>query len=78
MERAPLRKPKLYFDAGASPSHVTFDDGKEQRRNIPWLHYAEARWDYGEPELIKIRIGECQYIFTRHVTHSLWIKYRLF
>jgi hypothetical protein len=55
----PLRKPKLFFDTASNPSHVTFDDGREQRRNIPWLHYAEGRWDYGEPELIKLRIGEC-------------------
>jgi hypothetical protein len=58
MERAPLRKPKLYFDTMAQPSHVTFDDGVEQRRNLPWMNYVEARWDHPEPELIKIEIGE--------------------
>jgi hypothetical protein len=62
----PQRKPKLHFDTTANPSHVTFDDGREQRRNIPWLHYAEARWDYGEPELIKIRIGECLVLLRGH------------
>lgn len=58
MERAPLRKPKLYFDTMAHPSHVTFDDGVEERRNLPWMNYVEARWDHPEPELIKIEIGE--------------------
>ena len=58
MERALLRKPKLYFDTMAHPSHVTFDDGVEERRNLPWMNYVEARWDHPEPELIKIEIGE--------------------
>jgi hypothetical protein len=53
----PLRKPKLHFDTAAHPSHVTFDDGKELKRNIPWLHYVEARWEYGEPDILKIEIG---------------------
>ncbi len=69
----PQRKPKLHFDTGAHPSHVTFDDGKEQRRNIPWLHYAEARWDYGEPELIKIRIGECLVLVRGHNLGPLFV-----
>ncbi len=58
MERVPLRKPKLYFDTMAHPSHVTFDDGVEERRNVSWVNYVEARWDHLEPELIKIEIGE--------------------
>lgn len=58
MERSALRKPKRYFDVAAGPSHVTFDDGKEHRRNLPWMHYVEARWSYGEPDLIRIEIGE--------------------
>lgn len=58
MERVPLRKPKLYFDTMAHPSHVTFDDGVEERRNLSWVNYVEARWDHSEPELIKIEIGE--------------------
>ncbi|MFT3868421.1 MAG: hypothetical protein QM715_07980 [Nibricoccus sp.] len=53
-----LRKPKLHFDTSANPSHVTFDDGKELKRNIPWLHYVEARWHYAEPDCIGIEIGE--------------------
>ena len=66
MERPFLRKPKLYFDAAASPSHVTFDDGKEQRRNIPWQHYVEARWDYAEPDTIKMEIGDWLVVITGH------------
>ena len=39
MDQILRRKPKSYFDTAANPSHVTFDDGKEQRRNLLWLHY---------------------------------------
>ena len=59
MDRISQRKPKLHFDVAANPSHVTFDDGKEQRRNIPWLHYEEACWDYAEPDTIRMEIGDC-------------------
>ncbi len=58
MERSPLRKPRQYFDTAAHPSHVTFDDGTSVRRNLPWMHYAEAHWDYADPELITIEIGD--------------------
>ena len=58
MDLPPVRKPKLYFDTAANPSHVTFDDGKEQRRNIPWTLYLEGRWDYAEPDTIKMEIGD--------------------
>jgi hypothetical protein len=66
MERSPLRKPKLYFDACANPSHVTFDDGKDQRRNLPWMHYVEARWDYAEPDTIKIEVGDWLVVVRGH------------
>jgi hypothetical protein len=59
MDRISQRKPKLHFDVAANPSHVTFDDGKEQRRNIPWLHYEQACWDYAEPDTIRMEIGDC-------------------
>jgi hypothetical protein len=68
----PARKPKLHFDTATHPSHVTFDDGHEQRRNIPWLHYAEARWDYAEPDLIKLRIGECLVLLRGHNLSPLY------
>ena len=47
----------MYFDAVANASHVTFDDGKTLRRNISWLHYREARWEYKERDTIKVDIG---------------------
>ncbi len=53
-----LRKPRLYFDTAPNATHITFDDGNEQRRNFPWLHYVTARWDYAEPELILLEIGD--------------------
>jgi hypothetical protein len=73
MERVPLRKPKVYFDAGANPSHVTFDDGKEQRRNLTWMHYVEARWDYAEPDTIKIEIGDWLVIVRGHNLAPLFL-----
>lgn len=58
MDLPPVRKPKLYFDTTANPSHVTFDDGKEKRRNIPWTLYLEGCWDHAEPDVIKMDIGD--------------------
>lgn len=58
MDRTTLRKPRLHFDVADNPSHITFDDGKEQRRNIPWLHYTEARWEYDEPDTMRMEIGD--------------------
>jgi len=49
-----------------NPSHVTFDDGKEQRRNISWTLYLEARWDYAEPDTIKIEIGDWLVVISGH------------
>ena len=58
MERTSLRKPRQHFDLAAHPSHVTFDDGKETRRNLAWMNYTEARWEYAEPDSIKVEIGD--------------------
>jgi hypothetical protein len=66
MDLPPVRKPKLYFDTAANPSHVTFDDGKELRRNIPWTLYLEARWDYAEPDTIKMEIGDWLVVISGH------------
>lgn len=52
------RKGRQYFDTVVSPSHVTFDDGKEQWRNFPWSLYVEARWEYAEPDFLCIEIGD--------------------
>ncbi len=50
-------KPKQFFDTAAHPDHVTFDDGTEQRRNIPWVDYVEGCWDHAEPHTIRVEIG---------------------
>ncbi len=73
MPSTPLRKPKLHFDTAAHPNHVTFDDGKDQRRNIPWLHYVEARWEYGEPDILKIEIGGWLVIIRGHNLGPLFL-----
>ncbi len=52
-----IRKPKLFFETAVNPPHLTFNAG-EQKKNLPWLHYAEARWDAYEPDFLKIEIGE--------------------
>lgn len=44
----PPRKARLFFETAVRPPHVTFDDGKGQRRNVSWFHYVETRWLYTE------------------------------
>jgi hypothetical protein len=66
MDRTTLRKPRLHFEVAANPSHLTFDDGKEQRRNIPWLHYTESRWKYDEPNTIRMEIAEWCVVIRGH------------
>lgn len=68
-----VRKPKLHFDTVSHPNHVTFDDGKELRRNIPWLHFVEARWAYGEPEILKLEIGEWLVVLRGHNLGPLFL-----
>lgn len=62
----PLRKPRLLFETASRPSHVTFDDGRMMRRNFPWHHYVEARWTYGEPDVIQVVIGDCHIVLAGH------------
>ena len=52
MERIGQKKGRQYYDTATRPNHVTFDDGRQRKRNFPWGHYVEARWDYEEPETI--------------------------
>lgn len=66
MDKLAQRKPKLHFDTAANPSHVTFDDGTEIRRNIPWMSYVEARWEYAEPNTIKVEIGNWLIVISGH------------
>ncbi len=67
-----LRKPKLHFDTSASPSHVTFDDAKESRRNLSWQHYIEAKWDYAEPDVLRVEIGEWLVLLRGHNLSALF------
>ena len=66
MERNAFRKSRQYFETSSRPNHVTFDDGKSHRRNLPWIHYVEARWDYSEPDSIKVFIGDWVMVITGH------------
>jgi hypothetical protein len=68
-----LWKPKLHFDTDANPSHVAFDDGKEVRQVVPWLHFVNARWDYDEPETIKMKIGEWIVVMYGHNLGPLYL-----
>jgi hypothetical protein len=67
-----LRKPRSRFETAQNPSHITFDDGHQVRRNLPWLHYVEARWAYGEPETIQVLIGEWLVILRGHNLGALF------
>ncbi|MEO7799739.1 MAG: hypothetical protein ABIY47_18645 [Opitutaceae bacterium] len=60
------RKPRLFFDTTQHPSHVTFDDSKDWRRNFPWSHYGCAFWSYAEPDTIRIEIDEWRVVIWGH------------
>ena len=72
MDQPVLRKPRHCFDTAPRPSHVTFDDGTRQRRNFPWAHYLEARWEYPEPETIKLTIGDVLVVIVGHRIETLY------
>lgn len=72
MERTTFRKGRQFFDTAARPSHVTFDDGRQQRRNFPWMHYVEARWDYGDPDCLKVLIGDWLVVIAGHNLAALF------
>ena len=73
MERSLLKKPRLHFDTAQHPSHVTFDDGKEMRRNLAWMNYTEARWEYAEPDTIKVEIGDWLVVITGYNLAPLFV-----
>lgn len=73
MEPAALRKPRHYFDTAARPVHVTFDDGKNKRRNFPWLHYVEACWEHADRDVIKIFISDLLVLVTGHNLGPLFV-----
>jgi len=66
MEPNLLRKPKLHFDSAPRPEAVTFDDGKTERRNFPWMTHVVTRWAYEEPDMIRVKIGECMVTIRGH------------
>ena len=72
MDGISFRKPKLHFDVGQNPSHVTFDDAKERLRNVPWLGYVEANLEYTELDTIKVEIGDWLVIITGHNLRPLF------
>lgn len=72
MERTSSRKPRVYFDTVARPSHVTFDDGAQMRRSLPWIHFVEANWEYAEPDIIRVLIGDWLVVLTGHNLASLF------
>lgn len=65
MDRSMFKKGRQYFDLAQRPTNVTFDDGK-RRRNLPWMHYVEARWDSEEPETIYVTIGDWLVVISGH------------
>lgn len=72
MDKPVFRKPRTYFETDTRPNHVTFDDGKTLKRNCPWAHYIEARWDYAEPDTIKIILGDWLIIVTGYNLEPLY------
>ena len=73
MDRPTLRKPRQHFDTGTRPGHVTLDDGKTIRCNLPWLHYVQARWDHGEPDTIRFFIGNWVVVISGHNLGPLFL-----
>jgi hypothetical protein len=65
MERM-FRKGRQHFDTTTRPSHVTFDDGNNQRLNLPWMHYIQTRWDHGDQDCVKVLIGDWLVLITGH------------
>lgn len=72
MEGTVQRKPRLYFDTAAHPAHVTFDDGREQRYNFPWMHYLETSWEHGAADTLRLTIGDWQVTIVGHNLAALF------
>jgi hypothetical protein len=64
MEPILQRKPRQHFDTASQPSHVSFDDGRVERRSLPWTHFSQARWEYQEPDTIRMEIGDVIVVLT--------------
>lgn len=72
MERVGQKKGRQFYDTASRPNHVTFDDGRQRKRNFPWGHYVEARWDYEEPGTIYVTIGDWLVVIYGHNIESLY------
>jgi hypothetical protein len=56
----PTAKGRTFFDTGPHPEHVTFDDGRGDRRNFPWVRYSHTRWRYlVEPDVLNVIMADC-------------------
>jgi hypothetical protein len=66
------RKPRLLFRMEAHPPCVTFDDGKDWRRNLPWLRYAGSTWSYADPDVIRVEIDEWLVVLAGHNLEPLF------
>lgn len=60
------RKPKMFFDETVRPPTVTFDDGEQSARNMPWARFACAVWDRSDPTSFRLEIGEWQIVISGH------------
>jgi len=58
MDRLVFKKDRQHFETAPHPPHVTFDDGHGIRRNLPWIHFVEARWNAVSGANFSIIIGE--------------------
>lgn len=61
-----LRKPRTFFEEAPRPPCVTFDDSERWRRNLPWMRYADADWDYSDPATIRLEIGDWKVVISGH------------
>jgi hypothetical protein len=52
---------------------VAFDDGTETRRNLAWMNYTESRWEYAEPDTIKVEIGDWLIVITGYNLAPLFV-----
>jgi hypothetical protein len=59
-------KGRHYFDTANRPPTVTFDDGRDCRRNFSWVRYAGSHWSYAEPDVIHVEIDEWMVVVTGH------------
>lgn len=64
MDKVPFKKGRQFFETSLRANHVTFDDGRQRKSNLPWNHYAEARCDYLDLDTIYVTMGEWLIVLT--------------